>query len=82
MGDVDRLREWATAFGDWCAQRFTLAYVDQMAGSGLIPTDPDHLKLLLHVAVLQKAAYEVRYEIGHRIERVGVPLRGLRRLVG
>ncbi|MCU1503172.1 MAG: trehalose synthase, partial [Ilumatobacteraceae bacterium] len=82
MGDADRLREWATAFGDWCAQRYTLAYIDQMAGSGLIPSTPEHLKLLLDVAVLQKAAYEVRYEIGHRLARVGIPLRGLQRLIG
>ncbi len=82
MGHADRLREWAAAFGDWCAQSYTRAYVDQMAGSELIPSDHAHLKLLLDVAVLQKAAYEVRYEIGHRLDRVGIPLRGLRRLVG
>ena len=81
MGDVERLREWAIVFGDWCAQRFTRAYVDQMADSGLIPSDPERLRLLLDVAILQKAAYEVRYEIGHRLSWVGIPLRGLRRLV-
>jgi len=56
--------------------------VARMAGSVLLPQNPDHLALLLDVAVLQKAAYEVRYEMGHRVDRVGVPLSGLARLVG
>ena len=81
MGDIAHLAEWAAAFGDWAAQRFTLAYVERMAGTGLLPSDPSNLALLLDVAVLQKAAYEVRYEIGHRVERVGVPLGALARLV-
>ena len=38
--------------------------------------------VVLDVAVLQKAAYEVRYEIGHRPEWVGVPLAALRRMLG
>jgi len=82
MGQTERLRDWAAAFGDWAAQRFTQAYVARMAGSVLLPQNPDHLALLLDVAVLQKAAYEVRYEMGHRVDRVGVPLSGLARLVG
>jgi maltose alpha-D-glucosyltransferase/alpha-amylase len=82
MGQTERLEQWANAFGDWCAQRFTRTYIEGMSGSGLIPTDPDQLALLLDVAILQKAAYEVRYEIGHRIDRVGVPLRALQRLIG
>ncbi len=81
MGQTERLRNWAAAFGDWAAQRFTQAYVARMAGSVLLPREPDHLALLLDVAVLQKAAYEVRYEMGHRVDRVGVPLSGLARLV-
>jgi maltose alpha-D-glucosyltransferase/alpha-amylase len=82
MGDEAHLAEWAAAFGDWAAQRYTLAYVERLAGSDLLPAEPANLTLLLQVAVLQKAAYEVRYEIGHRVERVGVPLGALARLVG
>ena len=82
MGQTERLRDWAAAFGDWAAQRFTLAYVAHMAGSVLLPAGTrSNLALLLDVAVLQKAAYEVRYEIGHRVDRVGVPLGALARLV-
>jgi maltose alpha-D-glucosyltransferase/alpha-amylase len=82
MGTAAELSDWAAAFGDWAAQRYTLAYVEHMAGTDLLPDDPADLALLLHVAVLQKAAYEVRYELGHRVERVGVPLGALARLVG
>ncbi|MEO5722834.1 MAG: phosphotransferase, partial [Ilumatobacteraceae bacterium] len=81
VGDTDRLHQWASAFGDWSSQRFTAAYLSVIADSGLVPSDPAHLRMVLDVAVIQKAAYEVRYEIGHRIARVGVPLRALQRLV-
>jgi maltose alpha-D-glucosyltransferase/alpha-amylase len=82
VGNIDRLNAWANVFGDWCSQRFTRTYVERLGAAGLIPTSPSQLKLVLDVAILQKAAYEVRYEIGHRIARVGVPLRALQRLVG
>ena len=38
-----------------------------------LPTDPDDVVLLLDMAIIQKAAYEVRYEIGHRPDWVMIP---------
>ncbi len=40
MGQAARLNDWAAAFGDWAAQRYTLAYLEHMAGTGLLPDDP------------------------------------------
>ena len=37
-----------------------------------MPDDPADVALLLDLFVLEKALYEIRYELGHRPEWVGV----------
>jgi predicted trehalose synthase len=36
---------------------------------------------MLHVYLLDKAAYEVIYELNNRPDRVHIPVRGIRRLI-
>jgi len=81
-GGPGTLQPWADAFGAWTAQRFTCAYLERARSSHLLPSDPDDLALVLEVAVVQKAAYEIRYEIRHRPERVQVPLAAILRVAG
>jgi maltose alpha-D-glucosyltransferase/alpha-amylase len=56
--------------------------MDTIGKSEILPSDIDDVCLLLDVAVIQKAAYEVRYEIGHRPDWVGIPFRALQRIIG
>jgi maltose alpha-D-glucosyltransferase/alpha-amylase len=81
-GSLETLEMWAEAFESWTAHRFVQSYVAAMDGARILPSNADDIALLLDVAVIQKAAYEVRYEIGHRPDRVSVPLQGLERIVG
>jgi maltose alpha-D-glucosyltransferase/alpha-amylase len=48
-----------------------------LEGSPLIPANPAHLKLLLDTLVIDKAAYELSYELNNRPDWVEIPLRGL-----
>jgi len=81
-GSTEALEPWARVFESWDAHRFVQAYVNAIDGAGILPSARDDVELLLDVAVIQKAAYEVRYEIGHRPDRVSVPLAALERIVG
>ena len=46
----------------------------------LLPTDSAAAAVLLDLALLEKAAYEVGYEAKHRPDWIGTPLRGLHRV--
>ena len=74
--------EGMMAFGDeWARQNraaFWTAYVQAVAGTSLLP-DGDDAVLMRRAFELQKAVYEVGYEMGHRPTWAGIPLRFLLR---
>ena len=50
----------------------------QIAGRGsFLPKSRDDLKTLLDILVLDKAVYELSYELNNRPDWVDVPLRGI-----
>ncbi|HEX6587908.1 MAG TPA: maltose alpha-D-glucosyltransferase [Longimicrobiales bacterium] len=58
------------------------AYLRAMQGSGLIPDSQDELAVMLETYLLEKAIYEVGYELNNRPAWVGLPLRGVLELMG
>jgi trehalose synthase-fused probable maltokinase len=63
---------WAAASGS----AFWDAYLETVEGSPLLP-DGDGARVLLLAFELRKAVYETGYELGHRPDWVGIPLRFL-----
>jgi maltokinase len=47
----------------------------------LIPSGREALRRLLSVFELEKAVYELRYELNNRPDWVGIPVEGIRRLL-
>ena len=47
----------------------------------LLPEDPEQLKILLDAFVLEKAIYEIGYELNNRPDWVKVPLQGILQLM-
>jgi maltose alpha-D-glucosyltransferase/alpha-amylase len=74
---ADHLAEWGDALARWLAAALLRGYLATLDGTPLIPTDNDHLKRLLDILVLDKAAYELSYELNNRPDWVDIPLRGL-----
>jgi maltose alpha-D-glucosyltransferase/alpha-amylase len=68
--------EWAQATGD----AFMRAYQETAAGAPFLPANPEERDLLLDAMLIEKALYELRYELDHRPDWVTIPLRGLREL--
>jgi maltose alpha-D-glucosyltransferase/alpha-amylase len=73
-----RLAEWR-AFNE---AQFLESYRQGMAGCPTLPDDPQLGEALLDTFVIQKAAYEVTYELSNRPGWVAVPLAGLLDLAG
>ncbi|MGR3496674.1 maltose alpha-D-glucosyltransferase [Citreimonas sp.] len=63
------------------AGTFLAAYRDTMQGARVHPADPDFERALLDFFLIQKAAYEVAYEMAMRPDWVEIPLRGLLALI-
>jgi len=76
-GDVARLEPWAQCWYRWVGAAFLEAYLETMAPAKLLPTTGDAVAQLLDLHLIEKALYELGYELNHRPERVAIPLRGI-----
>ena len=76
--NVDGPEEPAAAWAQWWEDAagivYLEAYLDEMAGSELLPEDPAQIRTLLVAHLLEKAAYEALYELRYRPAMLAVPL--------
>lgn len=79
---ADAGAEWAATWRAHTSARFLSAYLEAAAGASIVPRSDDDLPALLDAMLVEKAVYELVYELNNRPDRVGVPLAGLRDLVG
>jgi maltose alpha-D-glucosyltransferase/alpha-amylase len=76
-GDLERLAPWARVWEHWIAAAFLKDYRQATTGAEFIPEQPAVLERLLNAFLLEKALYELRYELDNRPAWVGIPLAGL-----
>jgi len=73
---------WARLWQIWSCWAFLRSYM-QTAGSGpLIPADREELRILLEAFVMEKAVYELGYELNNRPEWLSIPLLGISEILG
>jgi len=75
--DISRLEPWAKLWERCVAAEFLRAYRETARGSNFIPSSADGFRKLLDLFLLDKALYEVRYELNARPEWVRIPLMGI-----
>jgi maltose alpha-D-glucosyltransferase/alpha-amylase len=78
--DYERLEPWATFWEQWVSTVFLRAYLAAVAHTGLLPSRREDRDLLLQTFTLDKAVYELAYELNSRPDWVHIPLAGLLRL--
>jgi maltose alpha-D-glucosyltransferase/alpha-amylase len=69
------LAQWAEFWQRWVGAAFLRGYFD--VAKAPFATTPEETAQLLPAFLLDKALYEVTYELGSRPDRVDVPLRGV-----
>ncbi|RPJ86556.1 MAG: alpha-amylase, partial [Acidobacteria bacterium] len=80
--DLELLEPWARTWTTWVSVAFLQSYL-QAAGQGsFLPDRQEDFQLLLRILVLEKAIYELGYELNNRPDWVPIPLRGIRSLIG
>ncbi len=78
-----RLREpWLRAWETWVSAGFLGAYLEACAGATFLPAEPAELQALLDAFTLDKAFYELRYELNNRPDWVAIPLEGIQAILG
>jgi maltose alpha-D-glucosyltransferase/alpha-amylase len=75
--DVTALEPWARLWESSVTAEYLRAYRETMSGSSIVPVTMEGFEVMLRVFTLDKALYELHYELNHRPEWVSVPLNGI-----
>jgi maltose alpha-D-glucosyltransferase / alpha-amylase len=78
---ADGLPAWLRVWFTWTAAAFLRAYTAEAAGADWLPQDEDEFGILLDVYLLEKAIYELGYELDSRPDWVRIPLEGMLHLL-
>ncbi|HEV8573278.1 MAG TPA: maltose alpha-D-glucosyltransferase [Dehalococcoidia bacterium] len=76
------LEKWAQIWELWVGATFLREYRQVMGESPVVPQADDEIRLLLNVLLLEKALYEVNYELNNRPDWLSIPLRGVLQELG
>lgn len=80
-GPPPALHAWAEAWTAETCRLFLQAWLATSQGSTFLPSDPARTRSLLDAFLLEKALYEVAYELNNRPSWVPIPARGLAALL-
>jgi maltose alpha-D-glucosyltransferase/alpha-amylase len=75
--DLPRLTPWAHVWEAHVTAAYQRAYVAAVAGASLIPENPVEFDALLRAFVVEKALYELGYELNNRPDWIHIPITGL-----
>jgi len=79
--DVTQAELGARLWYTWVGAAYLRAYRETAEGGEFLPKSRDELKVLLDVHLLEKAIYELGYELNNRPEWVEIPVRGVLDLI-
>ncbi len=74
--------QWVLFWRAWVARAFVTAYRETVAGSEIVPQDDVEFCKALDLFLLEKAVYELGYELANRPEWVEIPALGIQELLG
>jgi maltose alpha-D-glucosyltransferase/alpha-amylase len=78
---VARFNTLAASWSAWTGAVFVRGYREAAATKGLLPDDRAEEELLLELFLLDKAVYELRYELESRPDWAWLPVGAIRRLL-
>jgi maltose alpha-D-glucosyltransferase/alpha-amylase len=79
--DAVQLKPWAQYWYSWISVSYLKGYLAPTQQSGLIPRGSDDFTLLMNILLLEKAIYELSYELNNRPDWVGLPIEGILQLI-
>lgn len=80
--EAAHLQKWANGWQLWVSAVYLDEYLATVEEAGLMPEDREELRTLLNAYLLEKAVYELVYELNNRPDWVRIPLHGIMQLLG
>jgi maltose alpha-D-glucosyltransferase/alpha-amylase len=79
--DTALLEPWANLWYRHVSGIFLRSYLDTVRSASFVPSDREEVGVMLKAYLLEKAVYELGYELNNRPEWVITPLKGIRDLL-
>ncbi|TPE42902.1 maltose alpha-D-glucosyltransferase [Pontibacter mangrovi] len=76
--DMDYLEGWAEQWYHYASGFYMHAYLGKTMGTGVVPAKEEDFETLIHTFLLEKAIYELGYELNNRPDWVLIPIRGIK----
>jgi maltose alpha-D-glucosyltransferase/alpha-amylase len=80
--DLAAVENGARFWYRWVSAAFLRAYLAESAGAAHLPRTAEEVEVLLDAHLLEKAFYEIAYELNNRPDWLRIPLRGVLELLG
>ena len=80
--DKPELNRWAEYWYVWVAAAYLKAYLERAGAAPFLPQTKDEVRLLLDTFLLEKAVYEMSYELNNRPDWLHIPIGGILSLIG
>ncbi len=79
--DIPFLERWADIWYRLMSSVFLQNYLDTTSGAVFVPNNLDDFQILLEAYLLDKAVYEIGYELNNRPDWVVIPIRGIKHIL-
>ncbi|MEZ4522983.1 MAG: hypothetical protein R3A46_15300 [Thermomicrobiales bacterium] len=79
--DAPKVSGWASLWYRWVSGAFLYGYLEKTKGAEFLPSDPGDLRILLDAYLIEKAVYEIGYEMNNRPDWTAIPVRGILNLL-
>jgi maltose alpha-D-glucosyltransferase/alpha-amylase len=76
--DLPAVERWGRFWRQAVSAAFLGGYLGPARSAGLVPNDQAQLRVLLDALCLDKAVYEIGYELDNRPDWLRIPIRGIR----
>lgn len=79
--EIESLTPYAEQWYHYMRGFFMHAYLEKVKGSAILPKEKEDLQIILDTYILEKAIYELYYELNNRPDWVIIPLRGIKAIM-
>lgn len=76
--DINVLEKWAELWYHYISGIFIKSYTAALGETNLLPDNREDLKTMLDTFILEKAVYELNYELNNRPDWVIIPIKGIK----